>query len=84
MSDDIITRSAMDENGGARTCEELKKSGYDLDEFYMLRFNVTTIKTSFCKFNETKQKAKNKNKNKNDSSTSKTTTLTLPGERIKQ
>jgi len=83
MSEDIITRSAMDENGGARTCEELNKSGYNLDGFYMLRFNVTTIKTSFCKFNKTKQKTKNKNKNKNDSSTIETTTLTLPGERIK-
>ena len=49
----------------------------------MLRFNLTTIKTSFCKFNETKQRTKNKNKNKNDSSTIETTTLTLQGERIK-
>ena len=84
MSDDEITRSAMQGNGtGPETCEELKEIGYKLDGFYMLRFNSTLIKTAFCKLHETKEKIKKKKKKRKESTTVESTTSTLPGKRLR-
>ena len=61
MSNDEITRNAMNENGaGPATCEELKIIGYFLDRFYMLRFDSKTIGSIYCKFDEQMKKSMKK------------------------
>ena len=69
MSNDEITMSAMDKNGtGPVTCAELKELGYNLNGFFLLRVNTTTIKIVYCNLKELKRKTKKK-KNKNELST---------------
>ncbi len=56
----------MNENGtGPATCEELLHIGYIQDGFYMLRFNLKTIKIVYCKLGEEYRKARMKEKENN-------------------
>ncbi len=80
MSNDEITMNAIHKNGsGPETCDEIRKIGHKLDGFYMLRFNSTLIKTSYCKFNRTKRRKDKTKKDKNELTTLKPTTSTLLG-----
>ena len=66
ISNDELTRNAMNENGtGPATCEELLHIGYIQDGFYMLRFNLKTIKIVYCKLGEEYRKARMKEKENN-------------------
>ena len=80
LSDDEHTRNAIHENGtGPSTCEELQNYGHSLNGFYFLRHDTTTIKTAYCKLNETKRKPKKKIKPNNELSTSTKPTSTSLG-----
>ncbi len=83
MSDDEITMSAIHKNGiGPETCEELNQMGYELDGFYMLRFNSTLIKTTYCRLNEMKIRTNKGKKDKYELTTVEPLTSTLLGKRL--
>ena len=80
LSDDDFTRKAIQQNGfGPSTCKDLQRIGHILNGFYFLRHNITTIKTTYCKLNETERKPKKKKTpntgNELSSSTQLTTTF---------
>jgi len=54
LSNDELTRQATMTNGtGPESCEELKKIGYTLDGFHVVRFKTNIVKAVYCKFNYT-------------------------------
>ena len=73
LSDDEHTSNAIHSNGtGPSSCKELENFGHNLNGFYFLRLNTTTIKTAYCKLNETKRKTKKKKNSNNELTTLRT------------
>lgn len=61
LSSDEITKNAVHVNGtGPATCNDLQDIGHYLNGFYFIRVDSTTIKSTFCKFNEMTTKTKHK------------------------
>ncbi len=58
LSADEVTEKASVVNGsGPQSCQDLKNGGYNLNGFYMVRFNSKRANTVFCEFNESVKKS---------------------------